>query len=33
MKKAAAFLCSANRCSRPAFTAAELQLLVARLNR
>ena len=33
MKKPAAFLCSANRCSRPAFTAAELQMLVARLQR
>jgi len=33
LKKPAAFLCSANRCSRPAFTAAELQTLVARLER
>jgi uncharacterized protein YyaL (SSP411 family) len=33
LKRPAAFLCSANRCSRPAFTAAELQSLVARLER
>src|SRR4051794_40721106 len=32
LKKPAAFLCSANRCSRPAFSAAELQTLVARLQ-
>lgn len=32
LKRPAAFLCSANRCSRPAFTAAELQTLVARLE-
>jgi len=32
MTKAAAFVCSSNRCSRPAFTAAELRTLVGRLE-
>jgi uncharacterized protein YyaL (SSP411 family) len=32
MAKAAAFVCSSNRCSRPAFTAAELRTLVVRLE-
>ena len=31
LKKPAAFLCNGNSCSRPAFTAVELQALVARL--
>jgi uncharacterized protein YyaL (SSP411 family) len=33
MSKAAAFVCSSNRCSRPAFNAAELKMLVSRLER
>jgi uncharacterized protein len=32
MTKAAAFVCSSNRCSRPAFTAAELLALVSKLE-
>jgi hypothetical protein len=32
MTKAAAFVCSGNRCSRPAFTAAELKTLIQRLE-
>jgi uncharacterized protein YyaL (SSP411 family) len=32
MAKPAAFVCSGNRCSRPAFTAAELETLVGRLE-
>jgi len=32
MSKAAAFVCSSNRCSRPAFNAAELKMLVSRLE-
>ena len=32
MTKAAAFVCSSNRCSRPAFTAAELTTLVVKLE-
>lgn len=32
LKKPAAFLCNGNSCSRPAFSAAELQALVARLR-
>ena len=30
MSKAAAFVCSSNRCSRPAFSVAELRTLVSR---
>jgi hypothetical protein len=33
MGKAAAFVCSSNRCSRPAFNAAELKMLVSRLEK
>jgi uncharacterized protein YyaL (SSP411 family) len=33
MSKAAAFVCSNNRCSRPAFNAAELKMLVGRLEK
>lgn len=33
MTKAAAFVCSSNRCSRPAFNAAELRTLVGRLEK
>jgi uncharacterized protein YyaL (SSP411 family) len=33
LRRAAAFLCSANRCSRPAYNAAELKVLVDRLAR
>jgi uncharacterized protein YyaL (SSP411 family) len=33
LPRAAAFLCSANRCSRPAYNAAELKVLVDRLSR
>lgn len=32
MTKAAAFVCSSNRCSRPAFTATELRTLVSKLE-
>jgi len=32
MTKAAAFVCSSNRCSRPAFSAAELKTLVGRME-
>jgi uncharacterized protein YyaL (SSP411 family) len=32
MTKAAAFVCSSNRCSRPAFDAAGLQTLVKRIE-
>jgi uncharacterized protein len=32
MAKAAAFVCSSNRCSRPEFSAAELRTLVGRLE-
>jgi uncharacterized protein YyaL (SSP411 family) len=32
MTKAAAFVCSSNRCSRPAFNAAELRTLVGRME-
>lgn len=32
MTKAAAFVCSSNRCSRPAFTAAELRTMLGRLE-
>jgi uncharacterized protein len=32
MTRAAAFVCSSNRCSRPAFSAAELRTLVGRLE-
>jgi uncharacterized protein YyaL (SSP411 family) len=32
MAKAAAFVCSSNRCSRPAFNAAELRTLVGRME-
>jgi uncharacterized protein YyaL (SSP411 family) len=33
MTKAAAFVCSSNRCSRPAFNATELRTLVGRMER
>src|SRR5262249_52006876 len=33
MTRAAAFVCSGNRCSRPAFTTAELKMLVQRLEK
>ncbi|MGH9423724.1 MAG: hypothetical protein ACRD3J_27365, partial [Thermoanaerobaculia bacterium] len=32
MTKAAAFVCSSNRCSRPAFNATELRMLVGKLE-